>query len=92
MGFEPSVNQRLLPPTFPRFIRIYSFDSTCEYLSDLFEKLTEACKISEIGTFQQMYEFGLTFSKVQSVFLRSMFQVWHFILLICVSTHLHMRT
>ena len=75
MGFEPSINQRLLPPTFPRFIRIFSFEATCDYLKEILVKLTEACKISELTTFQQLFDFGLSYSKVNSIFLRSMFQV-----------------
>lgn len=78
MGFEPSVNQRLLPPTFPRFIRIFTFESTYEYLKEILEKLNETFKLSELGTFQQIFELGLEFSKVNSAFLRSMFQVTKF--------------
>ena len=75
MGFEPSINQRLLPPTFPRFIKIQSFESTCEYLNQLFNKLSELLKASKMKTFSEIYEFSLSFSTVPSVFLRSMLQV-----------------
>lgn len=75
MGFEPTANQRLLPPTFPRFIQILSFEETCEYLNNLFSKLHEIVKITKIKTFDEIYDFGLSFSEIQSVFLRSMFQV-----------------
>lgn len=75
MGFEPTINQRLLPPTFPRFIQIHSFQSACEYLHELFSKLSDLVKVSKMKTFDEIYNFGLNFSEIQSVFLRSMFQV-----------------
>lgn len=75
MGFEPTINQRLLPPTFPRFIKIQSFESTYDYLNQLFNKLNELLKVSKMKTFSEIYEFSLSYSTVQSVFLRSMLQV-----------------
>lgn len=75
MGFEPTANQRLLPPTFPRFIQILSFQASCEYLKNLFTKLIELVKVPKMKTFDEIYNFGLGFSELQSVFLRSMFQV-----------------
>lgn len=87
MGFEPSINQRLLPPTFPRFIRVQSFESTCDYLNELFVKLKEVLNAIQLNTFHQLFEFGLNFSNIQSVFLRSMFQVFGY----CVSFFLFFK-
>ena len=39
MGFEPLVNQRLLPPTFPRYCKIVSREEAVQYLSKLMSRL-----------------------------------------------------
>jgi hypothetical protein len=76
MGFEPCINQRLLPPTFPRFIRIQSFDLTIKYLRELLEQLTSTLKTFELNTFHELFDFCLNFSdRNQSVMLRSLLQV-----------------
>jgi len=76
MGFDPTVNQRLLPPTFPRFIRVYSFESTIEQLDQLLNQLNDSIKVTDLTLFQQLFEFCLEFSnRNQSVFLRSILQV-----------------
>lgn len=76
MGFEPSVNQRLLPPTFPRFIRIQSFDSTVNIFTELLNELKNSFSALEANTFHSLFEFSLKFSnKNQSVLLRSMLQL-----------------
>ena len=41
MGFEPLVNQRLLPPTFPRYTKICSRDSTMTYIKALLSRIKE---------------------------------------------------
>ena len=77
MGFEPTINQRLLPPTFPRFIRVYSFESTIEQLEQILNQLNDATKVTELTLFQQIFEFSLEFSnRNSSVFLRSFLQVF----------------
>ena len=76
MGFDPTVNQRLLPPTFPRFIRVYSFESTVEQLNQILNQLNDAIKVTDLTLFHQIFDFALEFSnRNQSVFLRSMLQV-----------------
>ena len=76
MGFEPTVNQRLLPPTFPRFIRVFSFESTIEQFDQILNQLNDAIKVNELTLFHQYFEFALEFSnRNQSVFLRSFLQV-----------------
>jgi len=77
MGFDPTINQRLLPPTFPRFIRVYSFESTIEQLDQLLNQLNDAIKVADLSLFHQFFEFCLEFSnRNQSVFLRSFLQVY----------------
>jgi len=39
MGFEPLINQRLLPPTFPRYTTIRSRAETVDYLGGLTQRL-----------------------------------------------------
>ena len=76
MGFEPSVNQRLVPPTFPRFIRIQSFESTFNALNEILSELSTSLKAFETNTFHFLFEFCLKFSnRNQSVLMRSMLQV-----------------
>ena len=41
MGFEPLINQRLLPPTFPRYTAIRSREETVEYFAGLVERLSQ---------------------------------------------------
>jgi len=41
MGFEPLINQRLLPPTFPRYTAILSRDDTVEYFAGLAQRLSQ---------------------------------------------------
>ena len=38
LGFEPMVNQRLLPPTFPRYTEIRTKEATIDYLETLLDR------------------------------------------------------
>ena len=49
MGFEPLVNQRLLPPTFPRYTKIKTREETMEYSLGLVDRLKAICGITEIA-------------------------------------------
>ena len=49
MGFEPLVNQRLLPPTFPRYTKIKTREETIEYSFGLVDRLKAICGIMEIN-------------------------------------------
>lgn len=51
MGFEPLVNQRLLPPTFPRYTKIKSRKESTEYLSHLVARLRTICNVRDSVTF-----------------------------------------
>uniref|UniRef100_A0A3B4A0S7 N-alpha-acetyltransferase 35, NatC auxiliary subunit n=1 Tax=Periophthalmus magnuspinnatus TaxID=409849 RepID=A0A3B4A0S7_9GOBI len=45
MGFEPLVNQRLLPPTFPRYAKIIKRDDMVAYFSKLIERIKTVCDV-----------------------------------------------
>lgn len=45
VGFSPSVNQRILPPTFPRYTKIKARDVSITFLEELVQRTKQACKI-----------------------------------------------
>lgn len=53
MGFEPLVNQRLLPPTFPRYTRLRTRREALQYLEDLVSRIRQCGKVAHTSTFQQ---------------------------------------
>ncbi|XP_071954055.1 N-alpha-acetyltransferase 35, NatC auxiliary subunit-like isoform X2 [Antedon mediterranea] len=63
MGFEPLVNQRLLPPTFPRYTKIVGRLEAIEYLIKLIERLKKVCQVTNQGNFQAIMDFFIDFSK-----------------------------
>lgn len=46
MGFDPMVNQRLLPPTFPRYTKIKPRIDVLEYLIELINRFKMVIKIT----------------------------------------------
>ncbi|KAL1448924.1 hypothetical protein WDU94_000173 [Cyamophila willieti] len=48
VGFDPLVNQRLLPPTFPRYTKIRPRHEAYEYLNDTLSRLKHVCKITNV--------------------------------------------
>uniref|UniRef100_A0A8C4PX25 N-alpha-acetyltransferase 35, NatC auxiliary subunit n=1 Tax=Eptatretus burgeri TaxID=7764 RepID=A0A8C4PX25_EPTBU len=54
MGFEPLVNQRLLPPTFPRYAKIISRKDTMEYLRSLVERIGALCEVTNLTSFHSI--------------------------------------
>jgi len=46
MGFDPMVNQRLLPPTFPRYTKIKPRIDALEYLAELINRFKMVIKIT----------------------------------------------
>uniref|UniRef100_A0A8D9A5B8 Protein MAK10 homolog n=1 Tax=Cacopsylla melanoneura TaxID=428564 RepID=A0A8D9A5B8_9HEMI len=48
VGFDPLVNQRLLPPTFPRYTKIRPRHEAYEYLSETLTRLKHVCKITNV--------------------------------------------
>merc|ERR1719232_138785 len=63
LGFEPMVNQRLLPPTFPRYTEIRTKEATVEYLAKLFDRLTLATQVSTLNTYVSALEFFMEFGR-----------------------------
>ena len=77
MGFEPLINQRLLPPTFPRYTRMKSRKEAVLYLRFLLARLRNACKIYDCHSYHSALEFFNHFSKTtpSCVLSRSILQV-----------------
>ncbi|XP_057379154.1 N-alpha-acetyltransferase 35, NatC auxiliary subunit-like [Daphnia carinata] len=57
MGFEPQVNQRLLPPTFPRYTQLRSRAEAINNLIQLMDRLKAMCKIKEHTNFHAALDF-----------------------------------
>ncbi len=55
MGFEPSINQRLLPPTFPRFICIQTFESTLNELNRFINDYERVLEIIKMKNYYQIF-------------------------------------
>ena len=45
------INQRLLPPTFPRYTEIRSKEATVDYLESLFDRLMSATQVSQLNSY-----------------------------------------
>ncbi|ELT98724.1 hypothetical protein CAPTEDRAFT_112621 [Capitella teleta] len=63
LGFEPLINQRLLPPTFPRYTKIKSREETMWYLNGLINRLKAVCTVTQVSGLHQTMEFFDEFSK-----------------------------
>lgn len=55
MGFEPLVNQRLLPPTFPRYTVIQSCDAAMDYMGVLLQRLQISTTVLDANNVQDVY-------------------------------------
>ena len=78
-GFDPLVNQRLLPPSFPRQSEICNRDLAMNYIEGLLERMTHVCSVTKCTTFHQILEFLSDFSrKVPCVLSRSILQLMVF--------------
>ncbi|XP_043280355.1 N-alpha-acetyltransferase 35, NatC auxiliary subunit [Venturia canescens] len=76
MGFDPMVNQRLLPPTFPRYTKIKPRVEALEYMDELLNRLKTVTKISSCTGFHSALDFFLEFSRSSPCILsRSMLQI-----------------
>uniref|UniRef100_T1JZA6 Protein MAK10 homolog n=1 Tax=Tetranychus urticae TaxID=32264 RepID=T1JZA6_TETUR len=79
MGFEPLINQRFLPPTFPRYTKMKSRKEAIEYMEHLVSRIRHVCKIFDHIPFQMALDFFTEFSKSSSppscVLSRSLLQV-----------------
>ncbi|XP_071481155.1 N-alpha-acetyltransferase 35, NatC auxiliary subunit-like [Diadema antillarum] len=63
MGFEPLVNQRLLPPTFPRYAKIISRQDAITYFEGLVSRLRTVCEVTSVTSFHSIVDFFAEFSK-----------------------------
>lgn len=79
MGFDPTINQRLLPPTFPRYTKIKPRVEALEYIDELLTRLKTVTKITSYTNFHSALDFFLDFSKQSPCILsRSMLQIVYF--------------
>ncbi|KAL5288863.1 NAA35 family protein [Megaselia abdita] len=63
MGFSPRVNQRNVPPTFPRTTKIVDRETSLKFLEELVHRLKLACKVIYQKDFHSALNFFLDFSK-----------------------------
>ncbi|XP_056102462.1 N-alpha-acetyltransferase 35, NatC auxiliary subunit-like [Rhinichthys klamathensis goyatoka] len=63
MGFEPLVNQRLLPPTFPRYAKIIKREEMVNYFSKLIERIKNVCEVINITNLHSILDFFCEFSE-----------------------------
>lgn len=54
MGFEPLVNQRLLPPTFPRYAKIVGREQAIEYFEAFMMRLLTVCDVIHVVGFHSI--------------------------------------
>ncbi|XP_072945563.1 N-alpha-acetyltransferase 35, NatC auxiliary subunit-like [Epargyreus clarus] len=69
MGFEPMINQRLLPPTFPRYTRIKPRAEALQYFDELVTRLRHAWKITSCTNFHTALDFFMDFSRQRACIL-----------------------
>ena len=69
MGFEPLVNQRLLPPTFPRYTRIKGRADTIDYLDAMVGRLQHVCAVTQLYNLHELIEFFVDFSQTSPCLL-----------------------
>ena len=57
------INQRLLPPTFPRYTEIRGREETFVYLSELLERLVNATNVAHLTSYLGAVEFFMEFGR-----------------------------
>ncbi|XP_076465149.1 N-alpha-acetyltransferase 35, NatC auxiliary subunit-like [Babylonia areolata] len=76
MGFEPLINQRLLPPTFPRYTVIRGRAESLDYVTNLLNRLYTITTVTELGSLHSTMEVFVEFSKsMPCVLARSVLQL-----------------
>ncbi|XP_047139471.1 N-alpha-acetyltransferase 35, NatC auxiliary subunit isoform X1 [Hydra vulgaris] len=76
LGFDPLVNQRLLPPSFPRQTQIFTQEKFLGYIDSLMTRLLNICSVTECSNFHIILEFQCDFSKqIPCVLSRSILQL-----------------
>lgn len=63
LGFEPLINQRLLPPTFPRYTKIKPRNESLMYFEDVVNRLKFLNKIQTIASLHQALVTNYTLFK-----------------------------
>uniref|UniRef100_A0A6I8S8L0 N-alpha-acetyltransferase 35, NatC auxiliary subunit n=1 Tax=Xenopus tropicalis TaxID=8364 RepID=A0A6I8S8L0_XENTR len=63
MGFEPLVNQRLLPPTFPRYAKIIKKEEMVIYFSKLIDRIKTVCEVVNLTNLHSILDFFCEFSE-----------------------------
>uniref|UniRef100_A0A8C4RWM9 N-alpha-acetyltransferase 35, NatC auxiliary subunit n=1 Tax=Erpetoichthys calabaricus TaxID=27687 RepID=A0A8C4RWM9_ERPCA len=63
MGFEPLVNQRLLPPTFPRYAKIIKREDMVNYFTKLIERIKVVCEVVCNTNLHSILDFFCDFSE-----------------------------
>ncbi|KAL3268406.1 hypothetical protein HHI36_007521 [Cryptolaemus montrouzieri] len=63
LGFEPMINQRLLPPTFPRYTKIKPKKEALCYFEEMVDRLKVVCRLSTTSGLNQVLDFFIDFSK-----------------------------
>ncbi|XP_029493170.1 N-alpha-acetyltransferase 35, NatC auxiliary subunit isoform X2 [Oncorhynchus nerka] len=63
MGFEPLVNQRLLPPTFPRYAKIIKREEMINYFSKLIDRIKTVCEVINTTNLHGILDFFCDFSE-----------------------------
>lgn len=75
-GFFPSINQRLLPPTFPRCVSIMAKNSAYQAIKTLLNRVRSLLKVVHLKHFQEIFDFCLEFSNQNPCLLsRSILQM-----------------
>ncbi|KAK3732899.1 hypothetical protein QZH41_012670, partial [Actinostola sp. cb2023] len=76
LGFEPLVNQRLLPPSFPRYVSVFGRQESIDYLQVVVKRLIHVCGVVEYSPLHIIIDFVSEFSKTQPcVLTRSTLQL-----------------
>lgn len=76
IGFELYVNQRLLPPTFPRSTRIKTVEEAFSYMDAFLNRSKTILKVTTIQNFHAILDFFNGFSESQPCVLsRSLLQL-----------------
>lgn len=76
MGFEPLINQRLLPPTFPRYTVIRGRNESLDYITGLLQRLHTVTTVTDMGSLHAVMEVFMEFSKsLPCVLARSLLQL-----------------
>ncbi|OTF80662.1 N-alpha-acetyltransferase 35, NatC auxiliary subunit-like protein, partial [Euroglyphus maynei] len=77
IGFEPLINQRLLAPSFPRYIKIKNRIDTVKFLQQLLQRIRKLLKVREIEKFIDVLRFFNAYSQQSCVVSRSLLQLFY---------------